>query len=77
MNTKPQYYYPLRKKLLISVSLIIKFILNVALIWSIMFVSLFIKSLKGCETPFIFCNIVSIINEWDYMWKENPPKCHN
>lgn len=73
MRTKPQYYWPLWRKLLVSVGLIFGFAYVIAVILFIKFGSLFIKSWKGKEIAVIFCEFVGLAYKWDYMWNENPP----
>ena len=73
MRTKPEYYWPIWRKLLVSVGLFIKFVYTIASILFFKFGSLFIQSWKSKVIALIFCNFIGLAYKWDYMWKENPP----
>lgn len=73
MNTKPDYYWPIWKKLAKSVFLIAVGSCIVLVIYFIKFVALFKESWKGRDVPWVYVGLMNVFFHWDAMWKQFPP----
>jgi hypothetical protein len=73
-NTKPEYYWPLHRKVVKSALLILLGLLYVfIIIWLKVGAFLGVKSYKNRYVPVLFCGLVPVFHAWDHMWKINPP----
>lgn len=73
METKPEYYWPIWKKLLRSAYLIAVGLGMTTVICFIKFGALFIKSWQGADVPWVMIGLMNVFFKWDAMWKEDPP----